>query len=192
MKRCDWCGQEYPDDAAVCAIDGRALPSLEIAATPLVAQPGEAPTPSDRPVPVWVAGGLMIVSGIGGTVMMLYAAMRPELHGRISQASAFTNLVAFGGSVLRVVCGVGVFRRKNAARWTFLGWAGVTVLWSAVKFGINIQTYAQAAFVAGIGLLLTLGAGDYFERRPAPVTSETPPSRSAPESETGPGSESAP
>ncbi len=31
MKTCPYCGKEYPDDATVCAIDGRALPDLDLA-----------------------------------------------------------------------------------------------------------------------------------------------------------------
>jgi hypothetical protein len=208
MKHCDWCGQEYPDDATVCLVDGRPLPSLEIATTPLVAQPGERPASSgwsfvwERPVLVWFAGGLMIVSGVVGSLIMLFAAMRPEFRTRVGSLSAFVSLITFAGGILRVVCGVAIFYRRNWARWTFLGWTGLFVLLSAIRNGLTLHTCASLMFMAGIGSLLTLGAGDYFDRRtdqstrPAPdpqaITSETRPSRSVPGSEIDPGSGSAP
>jgi hypothetical protein len=45
MKKCTWCGKEYPDDAEACAIDGQLLTGGELQTAPQPQQADRAQAP---------------------------------------------------------------------------------------------------------------------------------------------------
>jgi hypothetical protein len=81
MKRCDYCGKEYPDDASVCALDGKPLEQI---GAPLTPQTFEAPKPAAVPNAAealraaatkdMVVGGLWCGGGILVTALTYSAA----------------------------------------------------------------------------------------------------------------------
>lgn len=76
MKKCSYCGKEYPDDALHCVIDGEPLPNGEAASST---------TPP--PIPEWARA------------TAAPAGILSEPHMRIAEV-ALVCLIAFGGSIL--------------------------------------------------------------------------------------------
>jgi hypothetical protein len=92
MKRCDYCGKEYPDDATECATDGQPLartgppPLPSTGLTPAAAvtpAPGIAPAIDPNEIMAarraaanrnMLVGGLWCVGGIVVTVVTLVSA----------------------------------------------------------------------------------------------------------------------
>ena len=45
MKKCTWCGTEYPNEATTCALDGRELPGNNSSSTRSLTEPQSSATP---------------------------------------------------------------------------------------------------------------------------------------------------
>jgi hypothetical protein len=96
MKKCSYCGKEYPDDATMCALDGEPLVGAGESASLL----GTSVVPADLNDPVRAAGkhkmlvgGLWCVGGIVVTAVSYGAASGPGGGGYVFAWGA----ILFGG-----------------------------------------------------------------------------------------------
>jgi hypothetical protein len=121
MKRCNYCGKEYPDDAIECAVDGQALDRIGPPPLPSSA-PALSPSPSPAPAPLaaptvdprefeaarrakanrdMLVGGLWCVGGIIVTVVTLAAASGGGTYVVAWGAIIFGGIQFFRGLLAR-------------------------------------------------------------------------------------------
>ena len=107
MKSCPYCGNENPDDATVCVIDGQ---------PPVPEQPTIAPTDAvvrmtARPFTVKFAVGLLAFGWILDLALVIF---QYQLHG--ARSRHFYSFTAYIFGIVAVFLYL-VFRGKNWARW---------------------------------------------------------------------------
>ena len=119
-----------------------------------------------RPISVSIAGGLMILVGAGSLLGMALLLSRSDMRDAMMRSGAtFVGYaVSFLAIFITLTCGVCVFFRQRWARWLFLGWSAFSILYSLANGAFSARMLPSIVFVAVIGLLLTVGAGNYFRR----------------------------
>ncbi|HWW01670.1 MAG TPA: hypothetical protein VNZ64_18370 [Candidatus Acidoferrum sp.] len=84
MKKCTWCGKEYPDDAEVCAIDGEALKGNEPQERPVERRPGGAD------------GMLNVLEEVSGPVRRVQASeLDPDWRPEVIDVSGLKDAFVF-------------------------------------------------------------------------------------------------
>jgi hypothetical protein len=118
MKKCTYCGTEYPDDALICSIDKQPLQSdVPTPGSEAGAANSAAFINSLRPNSVKLAIGCLTVSFVISLIQEL-TIIRADLRTRFGYLIIGFFLVLF--LVLMI------YRRKNWARWVY---AGFVVIW---------------------------------------------------------------
>jgi hypothetical protein len=101
MKKCTWCGQEYPDDATVCSVDNEPLassvPSDENLRNPLFERR------------VGISGCIQNRFGYGGDIQDSFA--------KIYLASSHLRLETFGGPYIIQFKSITSLRRRLIFSW---------------------------------------------------------------------------
>ena len=106
MRRCPYCGKEYPDEATVCAVDQQALiPNADSASSASVNDEGRLPPQVVLPVAAWLLVNILIclrlgIAGISllGMVLGLWAAIdcsKMQYRGSRVLGIAFKPVVVF-------------------------------------------------------------------------------------------------
>ena len=120
MKRCTYCGKEYPDDMAVCAVDQNLL-EFSVAALS-VPSPESESMHSDRPsmkyfiVPVILWGYIFSVALAKGFWGVVFGRLAESFHWSWSQALGFLvvlNLLVGSIGIPQVLAFVGALRRRE-------------------------------------------------------------------------------
>src|SRR5690349_13952048 len=119
-----------------------------------------------RPVSVAIAGSLMLLVGVGSLAGMLILLSRSDLKDSMTRSGATTAsyAISFLGIVITLSSGICVFLRQNWARWLFMGWSVFSLLLSSTAGGFSARMLPSTVFVVVVGLLLTVGVGDYFRK----------------------------
>src|SRR6478736_2801392 len=64
MKKCTWCGKEYPDDVKLCAIDHQPLQPIERAIAPEQSPDSSAKAAGGRPAVITIICVVGFISGL--------------------------------------------------------------------------------------------------------------------------------
>ena len=153
MKRCTYCGKEYPDEVAVCPLDQYPVTQHgnEIA-LPKKLRPDNREHLALRPSSVKFAVSLLTFSQVLDLALLIY---RYQSHG--DRTHDFYPLVTFTFGAVAVIL-YWVFRGKNWARWVVLcGIALGILLGPSMRIGpAHWRTYLFTCIdiVAAIALFL--------------------------------------
>ena len=151
MKKCTYCGQEYPDQMTTCPQDGNPLPV--------------APSAGPPPLPV-PSSGLAITSLILGCVSLLcgpFTGIPAVICGHLALNRARREPGKYGGSGL-------------ATAGLAPGYVGCTLVFIAILAGMLLPALARAKYKAQqitcvnnlkqVGLAYRIWAGDHKNNLP--------------------------
>lgn len=162
MKRCSYCGAEYPDDSVMCTLDQTPLESSNPAPVPVRAEPEIPEEIPPLPKPVTIAIGCLAVS--------IVVSLLQTFVGRYFRQSFAYEI---GGFFIILFLVFWLHGRKNWARWVI---AGFTFLWlttlvfrfrpleeqtipGVILFAVQLILWTVAPF-----MLFTRGANEWFRR----------------------------
>lgn len=140
MKKCTWCGKEYPDEATACEVDSQPLTSL----CPPSIPPADAPAFTTRAH--WPGRALLFGTTLLVVVNMLIAFTR-------SRGDLAFNLGAASSQFVIPFLGILVFsigsRFRNPRAWTLVVlWVSVALL--LAKVGAQIAEDGRGYYRQGV------------------------------------------
>lgn len=149
MKKCPWCGAEYPDESTRCLVDGNLLPGSEPEAAPLLGEPTHAapppsPVPESPTLPVPAISSdrrlriielvLVSVVAFGGSILAsAFYLLGWNASGSIGGSLTWANGIVHELGCLGLVWYVLARRSRTFADLGFMP-AGIDVLWSILLF----------------------------------------------------------
>ena len=146
MKKCTWCGQEYPDDAKVCSTDGRPLERVGAEAVPNQTVGSSAKVLNARPAAITVICCLGFLGALLSFVTLV-------THGDAIRElnPAYPPIIAFNALVV-CVCMFGLFKMR---RWALYIYTALCVIGEIVLLAmgghLNIFAIALRCVVIAIG-----------------------------------------
>jgi hypothetical protein len=165
MKKCTYCGKQYPDEAMVCAIDQTELLSDKPVSSAVSGDRQQIVFQEKRPTCVtviswvWIGiGGFMGFSAIMGLFVSLMFTGNPghNMPGlvRLSQLFAFVAVIQLGMAVLGIIAGINFLKLKAWARnvlealtWLVLIYiGGFMVFWLLVCISWSKAAHDSAEF----------------------------------------------
>jgi hypothetical protein len=129
MKKCSYCGAEYPDDVIVCALDQTALDN-----------PAPSPTISWPAVFAW--GGLIVgIMGTSSVALISYPIFR--IHQDIGPGTMLWLAVVFITAIWTFLIGlpcaiIGIVKRRR-----LVGWLGVAFAIAPAPLGLAMLKTAM-------------------------------------------------
>jgi hypothetical protein len=137
MKKCSWCGKDYPNEATICAVDGYDLTEVTPPAPPL---PEEAATVQQCSTVVRAT----IVSG----AILLFGLMRIAVSANGPALLMMVASVLVG--CLLAIGVVALCSRRSVPPWpwlrvivvTFISYVGFGLLCLALALGLRIMARA--------------------------------------------------
>ena len=115
MKKCTWCGKEYPDGVKLCAIDHQPLQPIEQAITPEQSPDSSAKAAGGRPAAITI---VCVVGFISGLFTLITVATHADEIGR--QNLSYVPIMALN-SLIVVISMVGLFNMRRWGLYTYTG-----------------------------------------------------------------------
>lgn len=144
MKKCEWCGKEYPDEASVCEDDNYDLVVVGAEAPPPL---GEAAATSGRPVSVTVIAWFFIVTSGLSLVTSFFTMDNPQVRELMAKSPIPIPLqfaLMYLGLAISLVSGFALLNGRDWGRKLYVGW-------SCVGFMIGFATSPmKGALIPGL------------------------------------------
>jgi hypothetical protein len=128
MKKCEWCGKEYPDDVSVCEADAHDLVVVGAATPPPLA---EAANSSGRPVSVTVIAWILLVTGGLSLVTSFFTMDNPQVRELMAKSPLpipLQYVLMYLGLTISLVSGFAMLRGCDWGRKLYVGWSCVGFL----------------------------------------------------------------
>ncbi len=162
MKKCNWCGKEYPDESTLCDIDGRLLTSEPVAQDSSAVK---VPQANERPTSVTIISWFLVITAVLGLFTCLISFNNTQVRELMSKSPVPFNVqiaISIVGLVNTFAAGVGMLKGRNWARVLYVTWAGLAHFYGWFTSPLKLATIPGVIFFLIVTFLLFRPTANQF------------------------------
>ena len=108
----------------------------------------------------------MILAGVTAFSALVVPIVKPGLKGGTTDSGVTmpAYVISFSSVFITLISGIFILRGHNWARWLYINWSIFSIMYAAANVGLSARLLPSVIFVLVMGLLITVGAGNYFQK----------------------------